>query len=174
MKNGSFVNQEGDASHLRYAGGGKFRYRAVPGWGQLPPGHDFGDLRDVVGIASDSKRRAYVFNRGKIPIIIFDHEGRFIGSWGEKQFVRPHGIYIGSDDSIYCTGDVDQTVRKFSTDGRLLMQLGVSGKASDTGAIPFDWRSIKRAGPPFNMPTNVAVAPDGTLLVSDGYGNARV
>jgi len=93
---------------------------------------------------------------------------------GEKQFVRPHGIYIGSDDSIYCTGDVDQTVRKFSTDGRLLMQLGVSGKASDTGAIPSIGAASSVRVRHSICPPNVAVAPDGTLLVSDGYGNARV
>src|SRR5262249_1009682 len=35
-------------------------------------------------------------------------------------------------------------------------------------------RTIRRGGPPFNRPTNVALAPDGTFLITDGYGNARV
>ena len=34
--------------------------------------------------------------------------------------------------------------------------------------------SIGRGGPPFNRPTNVAVAPSGELYVSDGYGNCKV
>ena len=34
--------------------------------------------------------------------------------------------------------------------------------------------SITHGGPPFNRPTNVAVAPNGELYVSDGYGNCRV
>ena len=34
--------------------------------------------------------------------------------------------------------------------------------------------SITRGGPPFNRPTNLAVAPGGDLYVSDGYSNARI
>src|SRR5439155_15039166 len=34
--------------------------------------------------------------------------------------------------------------------------------------------SIIRGGPPFNRPTNLAVAPSGDVYVSDGYGNCRV
>jgi len=37
-----------------------------------------------------------------------------------------------------------------------------------------DYRTIQRGGEPFNRPTNLAVAPDGTLYITDGYGNARV
>src|SRR5262249_51879427 len=37
-----------------------------------------------------------------------------------------------------------------------------------------DYRTIRRVGPPFHRPTNVAMAADGSLYVTDGYGNARV
>jgi DNA-binding beta-propeller fold protein YncE len=37
-----------------------------------------------------------------------------------------------------------------------------------------DFRTIRRAGPPFHYPTNLAVSPAGDLYVTDGYGNARV
>jgi DNA-binding beta-propeller fold protein YncE len=152
-------------------GTGEFRYRTVPGWGQLPAGWRF---VDVAGIATDSKNRVYVFNRGEHPIIIFESDGRFVNTWGEKVFLRPHGIFIDSNDLVYCTDDADQTVRKFTLDGRLLMTLGISGQATDTGAVDNDYRTIRRAGLPFNQPTNLAIAPDATLVVSDGYGNARV
>jgi sugar lactone lactonase YvrE len=29
-------------------------------------------------------------------------------------------------------------------------------------------------GPPFNRPTNAAIAANGDIYVADGYGNARV
>jgi DNA-binding beta-propeller fold protein YncE len=45
--------------------------------------------------------------------------------------------------------------------------------ASDSGYTGTT-ASIKRGAPPFNRPTNVAVAPSGDLYVCDGYGNARV
>jgi DNA-binding beta-propeller fold protein YncE len=75
---------------------------------------------------------------------------------------------------LYCTDDQDHTIRKFTSDGRLLLTLGVSGRPSDTGATSVDYRTILRAGPPFHYPTNLALAPEGDLLVSDGYGNARI
>ncbi len=64
-------------------------------------------------------------------------------------------------------------MRKFTTDGQLLMTLGEKDRPADTGfqegASP-----VRRAGGPFNRGTNVSVVPDGEMYVSDGYGNARV
>ena len=81
-----------------------------------------------------------------------------MGSWGERLFVRPHGITIGPDDAVYFTDDLDHTVKKFSPEGKLLLTLGTSGSASDTGATSQDFRTIRRAGPPFHYPTNLALA----------------
>jgi DNA-binding beta-propeller fold protein YncE len=106
--------------------------------------------------------------------MIFGRDGSFLDSWGDVIFVRPHGIFIGPDDAVYFTDDSDHTVRKFTPDGKLLLTLGTSSKASDTGATSMDYRSIVRAGPPFHYPTNLALSPDGEMYVSDGYGNARV
>lgn len=152
-------------------GASKHRYQALPQWERLPKGWSF---HEVAGVATDSKDRVYVFNRGDHPVIIFDREGRFQGSWGEGVFQRAHGITIGPDDTVYCTDDLDHTVRKFTPDGKLLQTLGVSGKPSDTGIDGIDYRTIRRVGPPFHRPTNVALAPDGGLYATDGYGNARV
>jgi DNA-binding beta-propeller fold protein YncE len=140
-------------------------------WEQLPAGWSF---VEVAGVATDSRDRVYVFNRGDHPVIVFERDGRFVASWGEGVFKRPHGISIGPDDAVYCTDDLDHTVRKFTTDGKLLQTFGTSGQASDTGIDGIDYRTIRRAGPPFHRPTNVALAADGALYVTDGYGNARV
>ena len=59
-------------------------------------------------------------------------------------------------------------------DGELLLTLGTRGRPSDTGYDGAAYATIARAGPPFNRPTNLAVAPSGDLYVTDGYGNARV
>jgi DNA-binding beta-propeller fold protein YncE len=147
------------------------RYEALVQWESLPDGWSF---VEVAGVATDSQDRVYVFNRGEHPLVIFDRGGRFVSSWGEGQFQRPHGIFIGPDDAVYCTDDLDHTVRKFTPDGRLLLTLGSSGQPSDTGIVGIDYRTIRRAGPPFNRPTNLALAPDGSMYVTDGYGNARV
>src|SRR5262249_5651506 len=78
--------------------------------------------------------------------------------------------------------DGNHTVRKFTPQGELLLTLGTAGVPSDTGYVgPQPGISgstllgtIKRGGPPFNCPTNLAFAPNGEFYVSDGYGNARV
>jgi DNA-binding beta-propeller fold protein YncE len=152
-------------------GTGNLTFEALAQWESLPAGWRF---VEVAGVATDSRDRVYVFNRGEHPIIVFDRDGRFLTSWGEGVFQRAHGIFIGPDDAVWCTDDLDHTVRKFAPDGRLLMTLGTRGQPSDTGITGIDYRTIHAGGPPFNRPTNVALATDGSLYVTDGYGNARV
>jgi glucose/arabinose dehydrogenase len=92
-------------------GEGNFRYRldaAGRNWGKLPDGWRFGD---VAAVGVDHADRVYVFTRGEHPMIVFDRDGKFLRSWGEGDFKRPHGVHMGPDDSIYCTDDGDHTVR---------------------------------------------------------------
>ncbi len=149
----------------------EFGYEANDHWAQLPPGWSW---TEVAAVAVDSRDRVYVFNRGEHPVMIFNRDGTFASSWGEGVFVRPHGIFIGRDDAVYCSDDLDHTVRKFTPDGALVLTLGESGKASDTGAASMDYRTIQRSAPPFHYPTNLALSQEGEMYVSDGYGNARV
>ena len=150
---------------------GEYRYRSVPGWGQLP---DRWDLVEVAGVAVDAEDRVYVFNRGAHPVVVFDADGHFLRSWGEGKFVRPHGVTVSPDGTLYCVDDLDHTVRQYTPEGDLLRVLGTSGRYCDTGVRDRDFRTILRSGPPFNQPTNLAIAPNGDLYVTDGYGNARV
>jgi len=152
-------------------GQGSFTYQAITDWARRPAHFSW---LEVAAVATDSQDRVFVFNRGDHPVMVFDRDGTFLRSWGEGVFARAHGITIGPDDAIYCTDDLDHTVRKFAPDGRLLWTLGTSGKPSDTGATSIDYRTIRHAGPPFHFPTNVALSPEGEVYVSDGYGNACV
>src|SRR5438128_1639420 len=127
-------------------------FEVCESWGELPPGWRF---VEVAGVATDARDRVFTFNRGEHPVIIFDQDGRFLDSWGEGLFTRPHGITIGPDDAVYCTDDLDHTVRKFTPGGRLVLTLGTSRLASDTGATSQDFRTIGHSGPPFHYPTNL-------------------
>jgi hypothetical protein len=141
-------------------GSGEHRYRVVENWAKLPDGWEF---RDVAAVAVDSKDRIYVFNRGQHPMIVFDRDGNFLRSWGEGLFSRAHGIHIDSDDNLYCTDDGDHTVRKVTTEGKVLMTIGVPNQPA-----PF------LSGKPFNRCTHTALSPKGEIYVSDGYGNSCV
>ena len=157
-------------------GTGNYTYELVEGWAKYPKDWS---LLDIAGITIDSQDRVYVFNRGVHPLLVFDREGNLLTSWGEGLFKRPHGSCIGPDGSIYCTDDINHTVRKFNPEGKLLMTLGNEDKPSDTGYVrKFDFyaslTTITKGGPPFNRPTGVALSPSGEIYVSDGYGNARV
>lgn len=130
-------------------------------WGKLPDGWTY---REATAVAVDSKDNVYVFNRGAHPMIIFDRHGDYVRSWGEGLFDTPHGVTVGPDDSVYCTDNVDHTVRKFTPNGQLLMTIGTRGHPAPA------W-----SGNPLNRPTHIAIEPrDGNLYVADGYGNARV
>src|SRR3989304_10425383 len=156
--------------------GGGFKFEAVEGWGKVPAGLRVGD--DIPGGATDSRNRVYILNRSEHPVIVFESDGRFLGTWGEKDFPgRPHGITITPDDVAWCTDDGNHTARKFTLDGKLLQILGKPNQPSDTGYVPnpsLSLESIKRGAGPFNRPTKVAEAPCGELYITDGYGNARV
>ena len=157
---------------MAVVGQGDFRYELHEGWEQLPEGWTHGD---VAGVATDSQDRVYVFNRGEHPLLVYDREGRFLKSWGEGVYIRPHGITI-ADDLIYLVDDFGHFVHKTTLDGEVMQTLG-TGEPSDTGydiAKSTRLTTIQRGGPPFNRPTRLSVAPNGDLYVSDGYGNARI
>ena len=153
-------------------GSGDFVYWANDSCVEVPDGISFGE---AVGIAVDSQDRLFVFNRvGTQPVMVFDQDGAFMQMWGDGLFVRPTGSFIGPDDSVYLTDEQGHTVRKFTGDGKLLMTLGTHDQPSDTGVENANYRTIKHPGPPFNLPTNLALAPDGSMYVSDGYGNCCI
>ncbi len=160
---------------MRY-GQGDFQFEPVEDWARLPEGWSF---IDIGGISVDHEDNIYVLNRSEHPVIVFDPEGRVLRDWGGGFFNRAHGSCIAPDGSIFCTDDGHHVVAKFTPAGELLMTIGAKGQPSDTGYTRTweVWQSlstIRRAGPPFNRPTGVAVSPTGDIFVSDGYGNARV
>ena len=136
----------------------EYRYEVIPDWAKLPPGWTFGW---IPGVAVDSQDRVYVYSRSEHPMVVFDRDGNFLTSWGDDVLENAHGIFIDSDDNIYCTEWSSHCVHKFNSDGQLQWTLGTPG-------IP------RPPGVPFNLPTDLAVAPDGCLFVSDGYGNSKV
>ena len=141
-------------------GSGEYRYRIVDNWVKLPEGWQFGD---VAAVAVDDKDQVYAFHRGPHPVIVFDRGGNFLRSWGDGLFKRPHGIHIGPDGAIYLTDDGDHSVRKCTPEGKVLLTLGVPGKATEF-----------MSGEPFNRCTHTALSPQGDIYVSDGYGNGKV
>jgi sugar lactone lactonase YvrE len=80
---------------VRFTAQGTF----VRQWGRKGSGP--GEISEPHTIAIDSRGRLFVGDRENNRIQIFDQEGAFIAEW--RQFGRPSGIVITSDDTIYVT-----------------------------------------------------------------------
>ena len=139
-------------------GQGTHQYKVQENWWTLPEGWEFGW---IPAVAVDSQDRVYVYSRSEHPMVVFDRDGNFLTSWGDDILKDAHGIFIDDDDNIYCVERETHVMHKFTTDGELLMTLGTMDKPGAEGE-------------PFNLPTDLALGPDGEMYISDGYGNARI
>ena len=149
------------------------RYEAVRGWPVWPEGFAPGVC---AGVGVDSHHHVFVFHRNDrtwstpFPteplagpaVSVFDGAGgKQIASWGAGEFIMPHGLTLDREDNVWLTDVGRHQVFKFTHDGRLLLTLGERGRPGADQSH-------------FNLPTDVAVLPDGSFYVSDGYRNTRV
>lgn len=141
-------------------GTGAHRYEVDVAWARVPANMLIGD---VSGVAIDDADRVYLFCRGRHPVMVFERDGTFLTAWGEGWFKRAHGVHVGHDGFVYLTDDHSHVVRKCTRDGKVVLELGVPGRASEF-----------MSGEPFNRCTHTALSPAGDIYVTDGYGNARV
>jgi streptogramin lyase len=141
-------------------------YHVVEGWPHLPPNLKLGA---VISVDVDAKGNIWVFHRNQPPILKFDPSGKLLTSFGTDMFVQPHGMTIDREGNLWVTDAQDkdgkgQQVFEFSPEGKVLMTLGKAGVAKE--------------GPDtFNGPTDVVIAPNGDIFVSDGHvanSNGRV
>ena len=144
-------------------GSGEFRYEATAAWAQLPEGMT---LHECAGIAVDADDLVYVLTRNTAnPLIVFDPDGNVLRVFGQGVFTdRTHAVGVGPDGFLYCADDGSHTITKWTREGELLLTIGEPGV------------SLERfSGDPFNRPTDAVVSShDGSIFISDGYGNARV
>jgi DNA-binding beta-propeller fold protein YncE len=150
-------------------GSGDFVYEVVDDWAKTPEGWAIGQAEP----ACDSQDRVYIFNRSDHPLMVFDRDGNFQGEWGREYLTDAHGIYISGEDHVYLPVRESHAIVKCTLDGKPLMTMGVWDAPSDTGGARPDGTMWKAAGP-FNRCTDIALAPNGDLFVSDGYANSRV
>jgi DNA-binding beta-propeller fold protein YncE len=165
---------------------GDRRYELVEGWGQLPEGWQWGQ---VAGVACDSHDRVHVYTRTPHPYMVFDKSGTLLDHWGEDTFDEAHSLFIDRSDDVFAVSHRAHFIVKFNAERKVLLTLGTRNQPSDTGytregRVPASpWLSgaglpitngVAHAGPPFHQPTDLAVAPNGDIFVSDGYRNCRV
>ena len=147
-------------------------YEEAKGWPQLPAGFQMGE---AAGVAVDADGHVLVFHRPgrgfdtaatellKDPAVLEldPRDGKLIRSWGANTFLVPHGITVDHENNVFLTDVAMQQVFKFSHDGKLLFAVGEPRVGN--------WDATH-----FNQPTDIAIRPDGSFYVSDGYVNSRI
>ena len=152
-------------------------YTSAGIWRKAGPSLDYEFVTDVAVGADD---RLYALVRKPGQVLVYEPDGTFVRSFGREQLGDdPHGLFVAGEQ-VHVADQFNHVVRSFTTDGKLTGTLGALGQASDTGVddsikdVFTRAASIRRSAPPFNRPTNVAVASNGDIYVSDGYGNSRI
>ena len=79
---------------------------------------------------------------------------------------RPHGLAVAADGAVVFADTFNHRVRRIAPNGTIttLAGTGVAGGAGDGGP---------GTAAQLSLPVDVAVAPDGSVLVAD-YGNTRI
>jgi DNA-binding beta-propeller fold protein YncE len=146
----------------------------------------------VSSVAITARGTVLVLHRGAHPIMEFESSGRFIRSWGDGMFSEgkvgaiprahwtedrshysavygpagctacgAHSVRVDTQGNIWVIDAPGHVIYKLNSEGKEIMRLGRKG--------------VSGTGPQnFNLPTDVAFAPNGDVYVSDGYGSARV
>jgi DNA-binding beta-propeller fold protein YncE len=149
----------------------EIQFELVPNWPD--PVADW-PRAEAPGIAVDGEDNVYLFVRGEIPVRIYDRTGHAVHAWEGVSFERPHAIATAGG-LVYCVDDWGHAVSIFSPDGQLTVRLERSPDVEYPQLTdPEHPDTILTAGPPFNLPTGIAISPTGDSYVSDGYGNARL
>ncbi len=148
-------------------------YELVNSWPELSKGYK---LSQPTGVGIDQDDHIFIFHRtgrnwttpfpdsliSQNTVLELENEsGKIINSWGANYFIMPHGLTVDKQNNIWLTDVGLHQIFKFSHDGNLLMKLGVA-KVPGNDSVHF------------NLPTDIAVADDGSFYVSDGYGNSRI
>ena len=141
-------------------------YEPVPGWAKIP--HGFW-LREATSVAVDAQDRVYVFNRGNMPMLVFDAGGNLVDHWGNAtphggqheiedpygarrlvwdgvEYGWPHSVRVDPEGALWLVDVHAHKLTKTDTSGRPLMSLGGTPAPA-------------QSGDPFNKPTDLAINP---------------
>jgi sugar lactone lactonase YvrE len=152
-------------------------------WGTLPGGLEWGQV-SAVAIDGDG-RHVWIADRcgassctgsDREVVMKMDPSGAVAQSFGSGMFIRPHGVFVDPENNVWVTdhqnarpeqlaefpsaAGIGQQVFKFSQAGEVLLALGTAGEPGD---------------PPerLNNPTDVIIAPNGDIFVTEGHSNAN-
>jgi DNA-binding beta-propeller fold protein YncE len=146
----------------------------------------------VASVAITARGTVLVLHRGAHPIMEFDGKGALLRTWGDGLFSEgkvaaipqtfwtddkshysavygpagctscgAHSVRVDPQGNIWVVDAPGHVIYKLNAEGKEIMRLGTKGTSGTSTNT-------------FNLPTDIAFAPNGDLYVTDGYGSARV
>ena len=143
-------------------------YTTSRDWGELP--RDMMMWPAVTAVEPAPDGSIYVVERcfqnscsgrSEPPILKYDARGKLLAAFGERLFVFPHGATVDREGNLWVTDASGEDgkghqVLKFDPSGKVVMRLGTAGRIGATGGL-------------FDQPTDVVVAPNGDIFVTDSH-----
>jgi hypothetical protein len=128
---------------------------------KLPAGQELGMIS---WLAYDSRHKiVWLIQRGSKadPIIAVDTRGNVLRSFGKGLFKIPHSIRLDANGNVWTVDAGKSRIIEFSPEGQELLHFDVSEHSNSSKDD-------------FSGATDIAFAPDGRILISDGYSSARI
>jgi DNA-binding beta-propeller fold protein YncE len=126
------------------------------------------------GIAVSPTGNILALNRGYHPVLEFKSDGTFVRSWGEgsEMFVGAHALRFDPQGNLWYVDAADDIIYRFDSEGRTVGTLGTNPEAWTWQTHVIEHAARGRAA--FYQETDIGWSKDGSMFVSDGYGNSRV
>jgi len=149
-------------------GQGDHVYEVTHDWGELPAGIQYGNTH---GVCEDSHGHIYIHHtvfstsEKSDSMVVFDHKGKFVKSWGKEFKGGAHGLFIhkeGKQEFLYLCDTKRGLMVKTTLNGEEVFTLGYPKESE-----PYS-KQIKYS------PTNLAIAPNGDIYIGDGYGSSYI
>lgn len=140
-------------------GHGDFTYRVQMDWGNLNASET--PVKDCHEMVQDSEGRIVLLtNETKNNIIIYGKSGKLLDKWS-NDYRGAHGLTLwseGGEDFLFITDLASHKVYKTTMSGKVVMRLN----------YPEESGLYLKENQYF--PTETAIAPNGDIYVTDGYG----
>jgi hypothetical protein len=147
-------------------GNGEWTYRVIAGWGTLPSGTSYGGTHGAV--AQDRAGNVYVSTQSATGVLVFAPEGTLLKTIA-TQYPEVHSMIYSEEDGqeyLYTTVQKGTPLEnwlfvKMKTDGTVVQKITAPPEAGFK--TPNEWRL-----------TAAVRAPDGGILIANGYGDSRL
>ena len=168
LQSGDVAAQLQDQTQISPTNGLPNPYQRVYPWGELPTGL-YDERASFIGAEQGPDGNIYLLGRclansctgrAEPPVLKLDPSGRLLKTWGSGMFDFPHGFAVDDDGNLWASDQRGHQVFKWDPEGELLMTIGQKGNEGDPPGL-------------LSEPTDVAIAPNGDIFITEGHSFAQ-